>query len=53
MYVNGERLHRFGGEAGIAATMWKNAWTFEIGYDVQVRKDYNDQTVSLKADYRF
>ena len=25
----------------------------ELGYDAQVRKDYNDQTVSLKAGYRF
>ena len=53
MYVNGERLHRFGGEAGVSATMRTNAWTFELGYDAQVRKDYNDQTISLKADHRF
>ena len=53
MYVNGERLHRFGGEAGISATMRTNVWTFELGYDAQVRKDYNDQTISLKADCRF
>ena len=53
MYVDGERLHRFGGEAGIAATVRSGLWTFELGYDAQVRKDYNDQTVSLKAGYRF
>lgn len=53
MYVAGERLHRFGGEAGIAATLRTGAWEFELGYDAQIRKDYNDQTVSLKAGYRF
>ena len=53
MYVAGERLHRFGGEAGIAATFKTRSWEFELGYDAQVRKDYNDQTVSLKAGYRF
>ena len=53
MYVAGERLHRFGGEAGISATLKAKAWTFELGYDAQIRKDYNDQTVSLKAGYRF
>lgn len=53
LYVNGERLHRFGGEAGISATLKANAWTFELGYDTQIRKDYNDQTVNLKAGYRF
>lgn len=53
LYVAGERLHRFGGEAGIAATFRTGAWEFELGYDAQVRKDYNDQTVSLKAGYRF
>lgn len=53
MYVNGERLHRFGGEAGIAATFKTGSWEFELGYDAQVRKDYNDQTVSLKAGLKF
>ena len=53
MYVAGERLHRFGGEAGIAATLRTGTWEFELGYDAQIRKDYNDQTVSLKAGYRF
>ena len=53
MFVNGGRLHRVGGEAGVAATYRTKAWTFELGYDAQVRKDYNDQTVSLKAGYRF
>lgn len=53
MFVNGGRLHRVGGEAGVAATYRTKAWEFEVGYDAQIRKDYNDQTVSLKAGYRF
>ena len=53
MFVNGGRLHRVGGEAGVAATYRTKTWEFELGYDAQVRKDYNDQTVSLKAGYRF
>ena len=53
MFVNGGRLHRVGGEAGVAATYRTKTWEFELGYDAQIRKDYNDQTVSLKAGYRF
>lgn len=53
LYMDGERLHRFGAEAGVTAGFRTNKWSFELGYDAQIRKDYNDQTLSLKAGYQF
>ncbi len=52
-YARGERLHRFGGEAGAGFGYEGEAFGVEADYNAQVRKDYNDQTVSVKFVYRF
>ena len=52
-YARGERLHRFGGEAGAGIGCEGEAFGVEADYNAQVRKDYNDQTVSVKLVYRF
>lgn len=52
-YARGERLHRFGGEAGAGIGYEGEAFGVEADYNAQVRKDYNDQTVSVKLVYRF
>ena len=52
-YARGERLHRFGGEAGAGFGYEGGAFGVEADYNAQVRKDYNDQTVSVKLVYRF
>lgn len=52
-YARGERLHRFGGEAGAGFGYEGGAFGVEADYNAQVRKDYNDQTVSVKFVYRF
>ncbi|MGN1080198.1 MAG: autotransporter outer membrane beta-barrel domain-containing protein [Alphaproteobacteria bacterium] len=53
LFMDGDRLRRFGTEAGVSVGYAARNWTFELGYDAQIRWNYNDQTVSLKADYRF
>ena len=52
-YARGERLHRFGGEVGAGIGYEGGAFGVEADYNAQVRKDYNDQTVSVKLVYRF
>ena len=52
-YARGERLHRFGGEVGAGFGYEGGAFGVEADYNAQVRKDYNDQTVSVKLVYRF
>lgn len=52
-YARGERLHRFGGEVGAGIGCEGEAFGVEADYNAQVRKDYNDQTVSVKLVYRF
>ena len=52
-FAQGERLHRFGGEGGVGFGYEGETFGIEADYNAQVRKDYNDQTVSVKMVYRF
>ena len=52
-FAKGERLHRFGGEGGVGFGYEGETFGIEADYNAQVRKDYNDQTVSVKVVYRF
>lgn len=51
--VNGDRLNRFGGEAGLGVTMSYKDVDLSLTYDIEVRKDYTSQTGMLKAKYNF
>lgn len=51
--VNGDRLSRFGGEAGLGVTMSYKDVDLSLTYDIEVRKDYTSQTGMLKAKYNF
>ncbi len=51
--VNGERLERFGVEAGLGFESGVDNWTFSVGYDLGLRKDYHSHTRMLKAKYDF
>ena len=49
----GIRLPRFGVEAGVGVSYKKKAWSFDLDYTTQQRKDYSDQTVMMKVNYSF
>ena len=51
--INGERLERFGAEAGLGVETKVNNWTLSAGYDLGLRKDYQSHTAMLKAKYEF
>ena len=51
--ISGERLHRFGMEAGVGVTSTWNNWDFTVSYDGGFRRDYQSHTGSLKAKYHF
>lgn len=51
--VKGDRLNRFGGEAGLGVTMSYKDVDLSLTYDIEVRKDYTSQTGMLKAKYNF
>lgn len=51
--ITGERLHRFGMEAGVGVTSTWNNWDFTLSYDGGFRKDYQSHTGTLKAKYHF
>lgn len=52
--VNGEKLERLGLELGakVAAEITDN-WELAAGYEFRLRKDYNDNTLMLNAQYNF
>lgn len=51
--VRGDRLNRFGGEAGLGVTMSYKDVDLSLTYDIEVRKDYTSQTGMVKARYNF
>ena len=51
--IYGERLERFGVEAGVGLEADINNWNFSIGYDLGIREDYISHTGMLKAKYNF
>lgn len=52
--VNGEKLERLGFEFGakVAADVSDN-WELAAGYELRLRKDYQDNTLMLNAKYNF
>ncbi|MBO5038767.1 MAG: autotransporter domain-containing protein, partial [Alphaproteobacteria bacterium] len=52
--VNGEKLERLGFEFGAkVATDVSDNWEVAAGYELRLRKDYNDNTLMLNAKYNF
>ncbi len=51
--ITGERLHRFGVEAGVGVTATVGAWDVSLDYFGGYRKDYQSHTGLLKAQYNF
>lgn len=53
-HVNGEKLERLGFEFGAkVATDVSDNWEVAAGYELRLRKDYNDNTLMLNAKYNF
>ena len=51
--VNGEKLNRFGVEAGLAFEADINDWKFSVGYDAGIRDDYISHTGMLRLKHNF
>lgn len=51
--INGQRLHRFGVEAGAGVTATVNNWDFTLEYNGAFREDYRSQGGIVKARYNF
>ena len=51
--IKGEKLNRFGIEAGVGAEISVDNWDFSAEYDLGTRKDYLSHTGMLKAKYNF
>ncbi|MBR4932294.1 MAG: autotransporter domain-containing protein, partial [Alphaproteobacteria bacterium] len=51
--VSGQRLHRFGVEAGAGVTATVNNWDFTLEYNGAFREDYRSQGGIIKARYNF
>ncbi|MBR3913559.1 MAG: autotransporter domain-containing protein [Alphaproteobacteria bacterium] len=51
--INGQRLHRFGVEAGAGVTATVNNWDFTLEYNGAFREDYRSQGGIVRARYNF
>lgn len=51
--VEGRRLSRWGGEAGVGAQTSYEDWDFSLNYDYAMKTGFRSHTVSLKAEYNF
>lgn len=51
--IRGEKLKRFGTEAGIGAEMSVGNWDLSVGYDLGIRSDYTSHTGMFNAKYNF
>ena len=51
--IDGERLERFGAEVGLGLEANVDNWTFGLGYDLGIRKDYQSHTGTVKFKYEF
>ncbi len=52
--VSGEKLHRFGFEAGVALSAdISSAVSLSLGYEGRFRKDYHDHSGLLNVSYKF
>ena len=51
--ITGERLHRFGTEAGVGVGATCGDWELSVDYNGSFRKDFQSHTGMLKAKYNF
>jgi len=51
--IRGERLKRFGTEAGVGAEVSVGNWDLSVGYDLGIRSDYTSHTGMFNAKYNF
>ncbi len=51
--ITGDRLHRFGIEAGIGVGATYGDWDLMVDYNGGIRKDFTSHTGTIKAKYNF
>ncbi|MBQ4471647.1 MAG: autotransporter outer membrane beta-barrel domain-containing protein, partial [Alphaproteobacteria bacterium] len=51
--IRGERLHRFGVEAGAGVTATMGDWDLSLDYRGEYRRDFQSHTGMVKAKYNF